>query len=128
MKNNYKVKFIVTIIIFLIIINTFAIHAFAMNDIISGGEDFIKTGTEQGEKINQDTIKDISDYIYEVLLTLGVLIAVAVGVVLGIQFMFGTMEEQAKVKESLVPYVIGCVVIFGAFGIWYAVGSVASRI
>ena len=32
--------------------------------------------------------------------------------------MISSVEEQAKIKELLVPYVAGCIVIFGAFGIW----------
>ena len=32
--------------------------------------------------------------------------------------MTGSVAEKAQVKETLIPYVAGCVVIFGAFGIW----------
>ena len=63
-------------------------------------------------------IKNLSDIIYNVLLILGTVIAVIVGSVLGIQFITGSVEQKAKVKDSLIPFVIGCVVIFGAFGIW----------
>lgn len=41
-----------------------------------------------------------------------------VGTIIGIQFMVASAEDKAKVKEALVPYVIGCAVIFGAFTIW----------
>ena len=44
--------------------------------------------------------------------------AVVVAAYLGIKFITSSVEEQAKVKESLIPFVVGCVVIFGAFGIW----------
>ena len=42
----------------------------------------------------------------------------AVGTIIGIQFMMASAEEKAKVKEALIPYVVGCAVIFGAFTIW----------
>ena len=32
--------------------------------------------------------------------------------------MVGGAEEKANIKEVLVPYVVGCIVIFGAFAIW----------
>lgn len=32
--------------------------------------------------------------------------------------MVASAEDKAKVKEALIPYVIGCAVIFGAFTIW----------
>ena len=28
------------------------------------------------------------------------------------------INERAKVKEVLIPYIAGCIVIFGAFTIW----------
>ena len=38
--------------------------------------------------------------------------------ILGIKFMIGSAEEKAQIKDALIPFVIGCIVIFGAFGIW----------
>ena len=32
--------------------------------------------------------------------------------------MIGSAEEKAQIKDALIPFVIGCIVIFGAFGIW----------
>ena len=32
--------------------------------------------------------------------------------------MLGGAEGQAKVKEMLVPFVVGCIVVFGGFGLW----------
>ena len=55
---------------------------------------------------------------YNILLGIGVFLAVAVGMYLAIKFMLASAEDKAKVKESLVPYIAGCVVIFGAFTIW----------
>ena len=52
--------------------------------------------------------------------------AVIIGMVIGIQFMTASVEEKAKIKESLVPYVVGCVVVFGAFGIWKLAVTVLS--
>lgn len=47
-----------------------------------------------------------------------------VGTVIGIQFMVASAEDKAKVKEALIPYIIGCAVIFGSFTIW----SIAVRL
>ena len=38
--------------------------------------------------------------------------------VLGIKFMAASAEDKAKIKESMIPYVVGCIVIYGAFFIW----------
>ena len=56
--------------------------------------------------------------LYSIVFPLGVAVTVIVGVVLGIKFMLASAEDKAKVKESMVPYVVGCIVIYGAFAIW----------
>ena len=58
------------------------------------------------------------DLIYNIFLAVGLVVAVICGLILGIQFMMSSSEGQAEVKEKLVPFIVGCVVIFGAFGIW----------
>ena len=63
-------------------------------------------------------VKNTSDAIYSILLAIGGIVALCVGVFLGVKFMTSTVDEKAKVKESLIAYFIGCIVIFGAFGIW----------
>lgn len=102
------------------------------DDIFNMGKKFIDTGKElqyetkgeNGETVMKnidlsanemhDTINDL----YNIVFSLGVVITVIVGAVIGINFMISSAEDKAKIKESLVPYIIGCVVIFGAFGIW----------
>ena len=38
--------------------------------------------------------------------------------------MVGSIQEKADIKSALVWYVIGCLVVFGAFGIWKLVMSI----
>lgn len=42
--------------------------------------------------------------------------------------MVGSVEQKAKVKDSLLPYIIGCIVIFGAFGIWKIVLTILENV
>lgn len=71
-----------------------------------------------GEMINEAQLKETSNFIYNTLLGIAMVLAVIVGMIIGIKFMTGSIEEKAKIKEALMPYVAGCVVVFGAFGIW----------
>ena len=61
-------------------------------------------------------------------MAIGIVVMLLVGTIIGIQFMVASAEDKAKVKETLVPYVIGCVVIFGAFAIWKLAVTVFSQI
>ena len=109
--------FFILIIFILMICSTHIVQATTISNIIQGADGFITNGSSS-DMIAGDKIKNLSDIIYNVLLILGTVIAVIVGSVLGIQFITGRVEQKAKVKDSLIPFVIGCVVIFGAFGIW----------
>lgn len=91
------------------------------DDIFNKGEEFINTGKEELEKdatIDTEDVNKEYKKLFGILFALGVALSVIIGAILGIKFMVSGIEEQAKIKELLLPYVIGCIVIFGAFGIW----------
>lgn len=87
------------------------------DDIIAGADKFIQSA-DINNTISQDASQKAIDLLYNVFLAIGLVVAVAVGFVLGIQFMVASVDGKAEVKEKLIPYTVGCVVIFGAFGIW----------
>lgn len=118
-KRLIKVLFMVIVIQFTLFISV--AEASFWSDIISQGDDFLQLGVVASK--NSSSVSDINtmrilDDMYGVLLILGVVVTVMVGGFLGIKFMLASAEDKAKVKESMVPYVIGCIVIYGAFGIW----------
>lgn len=91
----------------------------SLQDAIDGAKKFVEEGEKNSaDTIDQGKLKVASDTVYNILLAAGFFIAVAVGVILGIQFMMAGVDEQAGIKEKLIAYVIGCIIIFGAFGIW----------
>ena len=117
MKNIYKKK-ISLIIFILILLFSINIKTYAIGEIISNGDSFLSAAKPQNVSMDIADIQEASGYLYNVLLSLGVVIAVIVATILGIQFMLSEAEGQAKVKEMLIPFVIGCIVVFGGFEIW----------
>ena len=65
--------------------------------------------------------------LYNALLIIGIIIAVIVGAILGIKFMMGSVGEKADIEKLLVPYVVGCIIVFGAFGIWKLVVTILAN-
>jgi hypothetical protein len=96
----------------------------SISGIVSGGSSFIEDGEKQTSPITTDKTDDLTEDLYNILFFAGLVLAVIIGIILGIQFMTGSVEQKAKVKDSLIPYVAGCVVIFGAFGIWKLVVTI----
>ena len=97
-----------------------------ISDIVEDGRKFL-TLDDGNSPITDSKIKPVSDYIYNVLLAIGIVLALAIGIILGIQFILGSIEEQAKIKEALIPYVIACIIIFGGFTIWKIVVDVGNN-
>lgn len=98
-------------------------------DIISSADSFVEEGKNNPNIIvNKNTLNIEIRKMYNVLLSIGVAAAVLVGVILGMKYMLESAEEQAKIKETLVAYAIGCVVLFGAFAIWRVVIEILKQV
>lgn len=117
---KYKKLLINIMVIFIILFNLFIPNAYAgpLQDIMNRAEGFVNNGENGGNVINNDALKEGSNTLYNVLLVIGIAVAFIWGIVLGIQFVTGSLGEKADVKKNLIVYLIGCIIIFGAFGIW----------
>ncbi len=118
---------LILLIILTIICSTNILQVKGLSNIITGGQDFINKGNGSAP-IDSESLKQLSDTIYNILLILGIVIAVIIGTILGIQFITGSVEQKAKIKDSLIPFIVGCVVIFGAFGIWKLVVNIGKSL
>ena len=102
--------------------------SYALDNIISAAEQFATDDGEAEDAIDKGSLQETNKYLFSILFTIAVVLAAAVGMVIGIQFLFGSTQEQAKVKEILVPYVVGVFVVFSAFGIWKIVVSIGNDV
>lgn len=87
-----------------------------LDDAISDADSFIETG--DNNKLQISSLQAFSRNIYNILLTIGIVVAVLTGAIIGIKYMLGSVEEKADIKGLLIPYIAGCVIIFGSFAIW----------
>lgn len=117
----------ILMIIVIILAPISSVQATKAGDVITDGKSFIEKGTSNKDGINafgQKELKEISNTIYNVLLVVGIIIAVLLGAIMGVKFIIEGAEGKAEVQKALVPYVIGCVVVFGAFAIWKIVVTI----
>lgn len=89
-----------------------------MGGIVKDANDFLQEGLSKDNPLNPGALESGSKLLYNILFTIGIAVALIWGLVLAIQFITGSIGEKADVKKNLVVYVIGCIIIFGAFGIW----------
>ncbi len=87
----------------------------SLDDAMGDAESFVNSGNSV---ISTSDLQQFSQSLYNILLTIGIIIAVIMGGILGIKFMTEAPEGKAEVKKLLIPYVVGCVIVFGGFTIW----------
>lgn len=109
-----------------IVKNSLMVSDGIIDSTIKGADDFISKA-ETDKVIDDGKLQTNIKDIYNIVLAIGTVIAVIWGLIIGINFMLGSVEEKAQVKESLISYIIGCVIIFGAFGLWKIVMVVLER-
>lgn len=70
--------------------------------------------TAPADKIKTDDIQNFSASIINVVAVIGSAAAIITLIVLGIKYMMGSAEEKAEYKKTLLPYIIGAAMVFGA--------------
>ena len=118
MKTCKIIKVLILILFMLFLLSS---RVFALGDWLDEAEGFLsdgKTNAGKGYTIDTTKLDEGSDLIFNAFLAAGTVVAVIVGAILGIQFMTAGIDKKVEVKQALFPYIISCVILFGAFGIW----------
>lgn len=119
--HNTKTKICIILIILIISSILFATEVRAVDEMVIAGKKFLQKGEDPTNKISEENLNNASSAIFKILMVIAIGVAVVVAAILGFNFIIGSVEGKAKIMESLMPYIAGCVVAFGAFGIWSTV-------
>lgn len=107
-----SIKIISTIITAILVIMLGASTIFAYNP----GN--VNTNAEPN---GMNRITNAGEGIIGAIRTVGVLLSVGILMVLGIKYMMGSAEEKASYKKTMMPYLIGAILIFAASSLAQAV-------
>lgn len=104
--NKKSIRIISTVLTIAIVLMTLTAPVFAANEL-----DGINTSVDlnDGGKLNS-----VGNTILTLIRTVGIFIAVGILMVLGIKYMMGSAEEKASYKKTMMPYIVGAVVLFAA--------------
>ena len=61
-----------------------------------------------------EKVKTVGNQIVGIIQTVGVIASVIILMILGIKYMMGSAEEKAEYKKTMIPYIIGAVILFAA--------------
>lgn len=77
---------------------------------------------------NSNKVRNIGNDIIGLLQIIGTILSVTVLIVLGIKYMLGSVEERAEYKKSMMPYLIGAIMIFGITNIVALIAGISENL
>lgn len=122
--NKTMIKILMAILVIALLAVTIVPNIVMATDDQSGTIDELFNQKAEGT----DGLKTTGGKIVDVITTVGIVVAVIVLLVLGIKYMMGSASEKAEYKKTMIPYLVGAVLIFGASAIAKAVVSLSAGI
>ena len=104
MKKAYKAISVLTIVLMIACICTNVFAAITT--------DSIKSDKNLGEA--DSAMTNIGSTVLTFVTNGAIILSVVIIAVLGVKYMLGSAEEKSEYKKSLLPYVIGALLVFGA--------------
>ncbi len=123
MKKTIKLVGVVAIMLLVMLSMTTVCQATEKIDPGNLAEGLTGTNTAASSDVTK-----IGNQIIGIITTVGVVVAVIILLVLGIKYMMGSASEKAEYKKTMIPYIVGAILIFGASAITKVVVNLASGI
>ncbi len=121
MKKQVKILSIALIVLTVLL----AISNVVLATDIPGKIDTIAKGNADA---NTDKVVNLGATIVTIMQTVGIVVAVVVLLILGIKYMMGSAEEKAEYKKTMIPYLVGAILIFASTTIVNVVYNIANGV
>jgi len=116
-----QVKIISILLVVFMIVATISNVVLAVD--IPGQLDTISKGNASA---NADEVVNLGATIVTIMQTVGIVVAVVILLILGIKYMIGSAEEKAEYKKTMIPYLVGAILIFASTTIVNVVYNMAN--
>lgn len=108
LKKNSKLIAVVILFILLSIVACTSVYGLEHNPI--DDPEYFKPN----ELENADSLTNIGNSIVTLINIIGVVASVVTLFLIGIKYMTGSLEEKANYKQTMIPYIIGAVLLFAS--------------
>lgn len=98
---------IATVLFIVSFLSGIVLAAADAGNIIDGMESSADTSSA-----DTSSLTSIGGQVLNVLQIAGIVIGVIILVILGVKYMTGSLEEKAEYKKTMIPYLVGAVIIF----------------
>ena len=72
----------------------------------------VLNGLDGNGNVQTNDLTKVGNNIVTIIQVVGIVIAVIVLLIIGIKYMMGSASEKAEYKKTMIPYIVGAVLIF----------------
>ena len=73
-------------------------------------------------------MQNIGSTILTIVTNVAMILAVVIIAIIGVKYMMGSIEEKAEYKKTMMPYIVGAILVFGAGAIGKMVVGIGSSL
>ena len=88
----------------------------------------VLNGLNGNGNVQTNDLTKVGNNIVTIIQVVGIVIAVIVLLVIGIKYMMGSASEKAEYKKTMIPYIVGAVLIFAGTSLVKVIYSLASSV
>ena len=120
MKKSIKV--ISTLLLTIMLVASIAGTVLAVNP------NTVLNGLNGNGNVQTNDLTKVGNNIVTIIQVVGIVIAVIVLLVIGIKYMMGSASEKAEYKKTMIPYIVGAVLIFAGTSLVRVIYSLSTSV
>ena len=88
----------------------------------------VLNGLNGNGNVHTNDLTKVGNNIVTIIQVVGIVIAVIVLLVIGIKYMMGSASEKAEYKKTMIPYIVGAVLIFAGTSLVRVIYSLSTSV
>ena len=88
----------------------------------------VLNGLNGNGNVQINDLTKVGNNIVTIIQVVGIIIAVIVLLVIGIKYMMGSASEKAEYKKTMIPYIVGAVLIFAGTSLVRVIYSLSTSV
>lgn len=78
--------------------------------------------------VETNSLTTVGNNVVTIINVVGIVIAVIIMLIIGIKYMIGSASEKAEYKKTMIPYIVGAVLIFAGTSLVRVIYSLANSV
>lgn len=88
----------------------------------------VLNGLDGNGNVQTNDLTKVGNNIVTIIQVVGIVIAVIVLLVIGIKYMMGSASEKAEYKKTMIPYIVGAVLIYAGTSLVRVIYSLSTSV